>query len=161
MDSKQQWRARWWNTVVEAFGAVAGCCTTAAFIPQTQAGLAAPAGQGWLLGAALRAMRPFLRAMRPLLRAMRFVPPVGFFLFCFERHPSFLCNDPTRLVSSSHRNRSTKERSSRRRKKKENVVVSPPTQCVNTTHHQAFVVLSFVFLLRHRWRFDDEKDQNC
>lgn len=32
--SAQQWRAKWWNTIVECAGAVAGCCTTAAFIPQ-------------------------------------------------------------------------------------------------------------------------------
>lgn len=34
VDSKQQWRSKWWNTIVEAAGALAGCCTTAAFIPQ-------------------------------------------------------------------------------------------------------------------------------
>ena len=32
--SAQQFRTKWWNTIVECMGAMAGCCTTAAFIPQ-------------------------------------------------------------------------------------------------------------------------------
>ena len=34
VSSAQQFREKWWNTIVECAGAMAGCCTTAAFIPQ-------------------------------------------------------------------------------------------------------------------------------
>ena len=34
IDSAHQWRSKWWNTIVECAGAVAGAATTAAFIPQ-------------------------------------------------------------------------------------------------------------------------------